>query len=122
MMHGLAGRGRRNVRDEDDVLDVVTITHQPANVTFFLQEVRLLRVQYGILCLTIRNNQCKVCSGGQTFPPTVLSMSAMQDYEHLSISVPWRGMKGNVYGTEVRICEDLINGIRFSAAVVHGQL
>jgi hypothetical protein len=48
----------------------------------FSAKGRLLRVQYGILCLTIscnhfRYNQCKVCSGEQTFPPTVLSMSAM---------------------------------------------
>jgi hypothetical protein len=56
MTHGLAGRGRRNVRDEDGVLDVVTIAHQPANVTFFLPEGRLLRVQYGVLCVRISCN------------------------------------------------------------------
>jgi hypothetical protein len=39
---------------------------------------------------------------------------------HPSISLPWPGIKVNVYGAEVRVCDDLIN--RTQETIVPGQL
>jgi hypothetical protein len=50
MTHALAGCGRRNVRDEDVLY---TITQQPADITYLLQQNGFLREQHGLLCVRI---------------------------------------------------------------------
>jgi hypothetical protein len=51
MPHARAGRGRRNVRDEEGVLLSYTITHQPALGRFLLQQDDFLSMQYVVLCV-----------------------------------------------------------------------
>jgi hypothetical protein len=59
------------------------ITHQPADVTFLLQQD-----DHGVLCLGISciifmyNESTSVAARGQTFPSTVLSMAATQYCAH----------------------------------------
>jgi hypothetical protein len=71
MTHALAGRGRRSVRDEGDVLDIVHGNHQPALATCLLQQDDFVLEQHDILCVRmscIRSmySQCNFCSRGQT--------------------------------------------------------
>jgi hypothetical protein len=50
MPHARAGRGRRNVRDQGDVLDSA---HQPAVATLLIQQEDFLTEQHGILCVRV---------------------------------------------------------------------
>jgi hypothetical protein len=108
-----------------NVLDIVHGNHQPALVTFLLQQDDFFLEQHDILCVRmscIRSmySQCKFCSRGQTSLSWVLSMIATQDCVHTSISVPCRGMKWRGYAADFRVCDDLINRIRLTAKnIVH---
>jgi hypothetical protein len=63
-------------------------------------------------------NQCEGCSRRQTFPCTVFSMGATTVYARSSLSLPWSGMKENVYTREVRVCCGVINRIQVTAAAI----
>jgi hypothetical protein len=49
-------------------------------------------------------------------PSTGFSLSATQQCAHFSTSVPWRDVKDNVYATEVRIFDHLVNRVLVTAA------
>jgi hypothetical protein len=104
-----------------------TTTHQPALVAFPSQKDDSQRAAW-LLCVRISlirsiYKQCRGCGRGRTTPSTVFSMGASHDCVYPSMSVPWRGMKGNVYATEVRVCDYVINRIKATAADIRpGQL
>jgi hypothetical protein len=77
--HALAGCGRRNVRDEEDVLDVVHDNPSASTRHVLLHQDDFLREQLGVLCVRIScirfiYNQCDSWSRRQTSPSTVCSM------------------------------------------------
>jgi hypothetical protein len=77
MTQVLAGRRRRNVRDERLCLIPYKMTHQPGLiVTFALHQDDSLTDQHGVLwvrtnCIRFTYSQCKGCSRGQTTLSTV---------------------------------------------------
>jgi hypothetical protein len=79
LSHALAVRGRRSVRDEEDVLN----THQAALIAFLLQEDNFIRDKHGVLCVRIScnrfmHNQGKGCGRGQILSTVISVLSAVR--------------------------------------------
>jgi len=129
MTHTLVGRGRRSVRHEEAVLDIVH--GNPSTSTYRHISSATGRLSQRAVWRSVREkklnrfmyNQCTICGREQTFSCRIFSMSATKDCVHPSVSVTWRGMKEKVYATEVRVCDDVINRIQVTAAdIVPGQM
>jgi hypothetical protein len=102
MTRALAGRGRSNARHEEDVLDVV---HGNSSTSTSHISSAAGRLSQRAAWRNVRENKL--------YP---FSMGATQHCTHPSISAPWPGMTENVYVTEVRVCNVLINHIEVTAA------